>query len=466
MNEISRLAKQIFSPTADLPSGGQASQPLDLRKSITIIRRFKVTVGLFAALGFLVGAAYGVLNPPGVSSTAIVSLPASVRSTATEVLIASSDPVLLAASDRITPQLSVDKLRGEVQVTSPTTYLMSITATAPTAGESEEIANAVAQSFITYVGNQRSPVAFVQAKMFQPAVTASPSSRLESTLIAGLIGAVAGAIVGSVAALVIGRKDQRLRDRDHIANSIGVPVLASVPVGHPADPSGWLKLLESYRPQAVHAWQLRTVLQYFGVTGQAVTPSRGDGADGADRATAGDGGLTLCVISLSTDPGALALGPQLAVFAAAQGIPTALVVGPQQDADATAALRTACTAPLSSVTLPSKLRVVVPDGQDVVQPEGIAVSVVVVMVDGRTPRMPATMRTAATVLGVSAGRATGEQLVRAAVAAGADGREVTGILVADPESTDKTTGRVPQLIRPPRRRTPNRLKGVVTESTR
>jgi len=49
------------------------------------------------------------------------------------------------------------------------------------------------------------------------------------------------------------------------------------------------------------------------------------------------------------------------------------------------------------------------------------------------------------------------------VAAAADGREVTGILVADPEQTDKTTGRVPQLMRPPRRRLPNRLKGVVTE---
>jgi len=76
------------------------------------------------------------------------------------------------------------------------------------------------------------------------------------------------------------------------------------------------------------------------------------------------------------------------------------------------------------------------------------------------------VRTTAAVLGVSAGRATAEQLARAAVAAGADGREVAGILVADPEPTDKTTGRVPQLIRPSRRRQPSRLKGVVTESTR
>ena len=45
------------------------------------------------------------------------------------------------------------------------------------------------------------------------------------------------------------------------------------------------------------------------------------------------------VLSLSSDPRAIALGPQLAVFAASQGIPTALVIGPQQDATVTATLR-------------------------------------------------------------------------------------------------------------------------------
>ena len=43
-------------------------------------------------------------------------------------------------------------------------------------------------------------------------------------------------------------------------------------------------------------------------------------------------GSSVAVLSLSSDPGAFALGPQLAVFAASLGIPTALVIGPQQDA--------------------------------------------------------------------------------------------------------------------------------------
>jgi len=440
-----------------------SQEPLDLRKSIVIVRRLKVVVGIVSACGLLVGAAYGALSPPGASSTAIVSLPASTRSTVTEVVIASSDPVLAMAAKKISPPVTVDQLRRDVQVTSVTNYLLSITATGTTAGDSEAIANAVANSFIAYVGDSQSPVAHVQAQMFQPAVSATASSRLETTLIAGVLGALAGAIVGCVAALAIGRRDRRLRSRDQIANSIAVPVLAAVPVGRPSDPAGWAELLVNYQPQAVHAWQLRTVLRYFGVTGQALVVTQGDGAE---QAAARDDGVSLCVVSLSSDPGALALGPQLAVFAASQGIPAALVIGPQQDADAAAALRTACAALPSSPDRPSLLRVAAADDQDAGQQEGTLLTVVVVVVDDRAPKMAAAVRTAATVLGVSAGRATAEQLARAAVAAGSNGREVAGILVADPEPTDKTTGRVPQLIRPPRRRLPNRLRGVVTESSR
>jgi hypothetical protein len=80
--------------------------------------------------------------------------------------------------------------------------------------------------------------------------------------------------------------------------------------------------------------------------------------------------------------------------------------------------------------------------------------------------MPDTLRTSATVIGVSAGAASAEQLARAAVVAAADGREVTGILVADPDEDDQTTGRIPHLARPVRRRMPNRLRGIVTEIRR
>jgi len=443
-----------------------SQQTLDLRRSIAIIRRLKVVVGIVTALGIAAGAAYAAFYPPPLTSTAVVSLPSSVQSTATQVVIADSYPVLSIAAAKVSPPVSVDKLRTEVDVKSLTPFLISITATGKTADVAEVTANAVANSYIAYVGDKKNPVQHVVAQMFQPATTATGSSRIRAMVITGLIGGLAGAIVGSVLSLAIGRRDRRLRARDQIANSIGIPVIASVPVGHPSDPAGWTKLLENYKPHAVHAWQLRTVLRYLGIDQTFGRPLvMGNGREAPD----GDGdSVSLGVVSLSSDPGALALGPQLAVFAASQGIPTALVIGPQQDVNATAALRTACAAPLiaSSSELPSRLRFIISGDDYVDQQKGAALIVVVVVVDGRTPKMPATVRTAATVIGVSAGGATAEQLARAAVAAAADGRDVTGILVADPEATDQTTGRVPHLIRPPRRRLPNRLKGVATEIKR
>jgi capsular polysaccharide biosynthesis protein len=436
-----------------------SQQPLDLRKSILIIRRLKVFVGIMAALGLLAGAGYAAHKPPAVSSTAVVSFPTSVQSTATQVVIADSYPVLSAASTKVNPPVSAGALRSQVQVKSLTNYLISITATAKTAEEAEATANAVADSYIAYVANKKSPVAHVVAEVFQPAVTAAAPPLLRSIIVDGLVGLLAGALVGSVIALAIGRKDRRLRGRDQIANSIGVPVLASVPVGHPSDSADWTRLLENYKPQAVHAWQLHTVLRYLGITDQSPP-------DATDRAMPNGNGLSLGVVSLSSDPGALALGPQLAVFAASKGIRTSLVIGTQQDPSVTATLRKACATPLPSPKLPSLFRSVVSDNEYVDQQEDTALTVVVVVVDGRTPKMPATVPTAMTVIGVSAGRATADQLARTAVAAEADGREVSGILVADPDPADVTTGRVPRLMRPPRRRLPNRLKGVVTEIRR
>lgn len=442
-----------------------SQQPLDLRKSISIVKRLKAVVGIVAAVGLLAGVAYAALNPPKPSSTAVVSFPAAVQSTATEVVIAGSYPVLSAAATKLGPPISVDQLRNDVQVKSLTNYLISITATDKNADQAEAIANSVAQSYISYVRDKRTPVQHIVAELFQPAITAAAPSRLQSALIPGLVGLLAGALVGAVASVAIGRSDRRLRERDAIASSIAVPVIASVPVGHPSDPAAWVKLLESYRPQAVHAWQLRTILRYVGLSDQRAARPPDDEADGTAPI---DGGaaVSLGVISLSSDPGALALGPQLAAFAASQGIPTALVIGPQQDEAATAALRTACEASRSSTELPGLLQCVACDGELLDQQKRAGLTVVVIVVDGRTPAMSATVPTGATVIGVSAGRATAEQLARAAVAAGADGREVTGILVADPDQTDKTTGRVPHLMRPPRRRLPNRLKGVVTEIRR
>ena len=95
-----------------------------------------------------------------------------------------------------------------------------------------------------------------------------------------------------------------------------------------------------------------------------------------------------------------------------------------------------------------------------------ALSVVVAAVDGEGPQVAETMYTSVTVLGVSAGVATAEQLARVAASAAADGRTIAGILVADPDSSDHTTGRLPQLAPASHRRPSARRGAMTTESTR
>ena len=94
------------------------------------------------------------------------------------------------------------------------------------------------------------------------------------------------------------------------------------------------------------------------------------------------------------------------------------------------------------------------------QPPDAVLTVVVAVVDGQTPQLGHLIRTDAMVLGVSAGAATAEQLARMAASAAADDRRVAGILVADPDPADPTTGRLPQLARPTQMNMPTRLAGM------
>ena len=253
--------------------------------------------------------------------------------TATQDVIATSNHVLSAALPNVRPAMSLNELRSEVHAGSLTGYIISISAQGKVAAEAEATANAVARSYVDYISSAGNAVGHVPAQLLEQATTATGSARISRLVVYGLVGAAFGALIGVIVLLALGRADRRLRERDEIANSIGVPVLASFPVGHPTDAAGWTKLLEGYKPGALHSMQLRRAMQHLGTAAVDVN-SGGESS-----------GWSFAVLSLSSDPGAMALGPQLAVFAASQGIPTALVIGPQQDADVTATLRTACAAP-------------------------------------------------------------------------------------------------------------------------
>lgn len=445
-----------------------SQQALDLRRSIQIVRRRKLLVGVLLLAGLLASSAYAVLHRPMVSSTALVILPQSSQAavngaastanggtdpyTATQQVIAKSNPVLTAALPHVQPAMSITGLRRAVAVGSLTPYVISISVTGKTAADAIADANVVADAYIRYIGSAGSAGGKVVAQLLQPATTATGTSRTKQLIIFGLTGAVGGTLIGIIVALAISRGDRRLRERDGIANSIGAPVIASFPVGHPSDPSQWTRLLEEYRPGALHTLQLRAALQQL----ELASAEMGS-ADGSDS-------WSVTVLSLSTDPRALALGPQLAVFASSQGIPTALVIGPQQDPTYAASLRVACTTPPDASGQLRNLRLLTTDS-DAVDSEAV-LTVVVAVVDTRSPQMPETVRTTTTVLGVSAGAATADQLARAAVSAASRGREITGALVGDPDPADTTTGRLPQLGRRAQRRMPTRILGIATEIRR
>ncbi len=97
-----------------------SEQALDLRRSMQVVRRHKIVVGILAALGLLVGVAYAVLRPPMLTSSALVVLaPFEIRQVPTQVVIASSYPVLSRALPSIKPAISEQELSSRVQVKSP-----------------------------------------------------------------------------------------------------------------------------------------------------------------------------------------------------------------------------------------------------------------------------------------------------------------------------------------------------------
>jgi capsular polysaccharide biosynthesis protein len=450
-----------------------SEQALNLRRSVHVVRRHRILVGSATALGLLLGGAYAVQHPPMVTSTALVVLPAAVQSAgsatgpgadapatggpdpymATQIVIASSDPVLSGALPGVSPAVSLQTLRTKIQIASPATGILSISAKGRTAAQAEATANAVAASYTAYVGSRTSLAGLVSADVLDSARSATGTAAVKQLVVYALLGALLGALIGIIVALVISRRDRRLRECDEIAGSIGIPVLASFPADHPRDPAGWTKLLEEYKPADLDAWRLRNSLRQLGMVGF--------------NADSDGGSSSLAVLSLSSDPGAMSIGPQLAVFAASLGISTTLVIGTEHDTEATATLRTACDVPPPpSSKRSSYLRVAVSDGGPGSRLQGAALTIVVAVVDAQAPKVADTIHATTTVLGVSAGATTAEQLARAASSAAADGREIDGILVADPESTDHTTGRNPEPPGPIKPAVPRRLRGLTTEIRR
>jgi hypothetical protein len=218
-----------------------------------------------------------------------------------------------------------------------------------------------------------------------------------------------------------------VRTRDQIADAIGIPVVASIQSRAPRSVGGWTSLLRSYAPHSVEMWSLRQLVRL-------VTP----GHPGSLAQETGDDGSApgFAVVTLSGDNRALAIGPQLASFAASGGLRTQMVTGLMHES--ANALRAACAALAPDEEPRPRLRVSGREPHD--QWPDLVVHVAVV--DRQRPDLALGTEPSLVLLAVTAGAATAEDLARVALAADDAGHQVTRVIVVDPDPLDHTTGRL------------------------
>jgi capsular polysaccharide biosynthesis protein len=400
-----------------------SAQQLDVKKSWRAIRRHRLIVAAVAAVGLLGGIAYGLVVPAMHTATSLVVLPpppatdteksaaAGPQSIDTQVFIAESEPVLKSAGQNLDPTLTTEQVRGRVKVTAVTQDVIKIDAKGQTARQSMQLANAVAGIYLVYVtSNQNLPGDLGKktgARVLEQATSARGGNVLVHLGILGLLGALIGAAAGSVGVLAKARGDRRLRLRDEIADAVGLPVLASVSSYQATNVSDWAYLLEHYSPTAVEAWSLRKTLHHLGLDVRGGPP------------------VTLTVLSFAGDDNALPLGPQLAALATSIGLSASIVVDTHQE----------------------------PAGSP-------ALTIHLVVVDRDAPHLDGSERTTNTIIALSSGVVTAEELARLAVAAAASDRDIDGLVVTDPDPTDRTIGRVSQSARRSNSRLPTLLTGT------
>ena len=266
--------------------------------------------------------------------------------------------------------------------------------------------------------------------VIQPAAPAVGSPLLWQLVAWPLTGALVTTLLTAASILARSRGDRRLRSRDEIADAAGAVVLTSLRVRPQRTATGWARLLAGYRAGPVEAWAVRRVLRDL-APAEARPAGRGRGSR---RTATADHPASLVVLSLSGDPKGLAVGPQLAACAASFGITTRLVTGPGHPN--AAALWNACAQrrdePLRpGLTLGSSS-----------PRERSDLTVTLAQLDRLDPQLAALPRTGAVLLAVGVARCTEDDLARLTMALHEAGRRLDGVVVADPDRSDRSAGRL------------------------
>jgi len=473
-----------------------AEQLLDLRQSLGALRRHRLALAGTVLLGAAAGVMLSSVQPAAYTSTSQVLLPQLAtggqlinRDPATESRVADSAAVLTRAGARLEPKRSAAAVDRLVSVSSPGDNVIEYTARTSDAGLAKDVASAAADAEVAYIAdganqviqrqmtdlnsrlttqqshydqyenelqaaanrmagqtgalrmqtaNRKTALADDLARMslaieeiqkekadlandsataqvIQPATTASRPDAVRRGAVFGLVGAGVAVVLVILLLVVLAGRDRRLRGRDAIADATGSPVVGAVSSATPRAVAGWTGLLTGYQPAATDAWSLRQALR------RVVSPPGQDAAPGPH-------GLT--VLTLAGDTAGLAVAIQTASYAAATGLRTRLAASPDLPvAPLRAALRQADgTEPRPGLEIGTAASGA-PD-----------LTITLGVLDRREPVAPTGSDPA--LLVVAAGAATAEDLARAALAADDAGSRIAGILVADPDDLDHTTGRL------------------------
>jgi capsular polysaccharide biosynthesis protein len=417
-------------------------QPLDIRTTLKGVWRRRLLVGVLAFVGLCGGLGYGVIRPQLPRAVTLVLLPPSARTSAglpvrdmtTQIVVATSNPVLAPAGHAVSPPVSAADLTREISVKALSQQVLQVEVAAPRSRDAVALANAIARSYVHYVsqvlpgGADGGPV-----EILQPATSALPASKLHIPILAG-IAFGAGLLAGLVLAAVLSSRDHRLRSRDEIARAIGVPVLASLEAKPCRSVAQWRSLLDDFVPSPVVSWSLRRLLHRLAPAGAGATQE-------------------IRVVAFAADWAAMAAGTQLATVATTLGISTVFVPG---DEEVLVPLRAACAAHHRSGHRPElhTLGPALSNAGDAGEPPLGGVSSETEDVISRTDHPELTVSLLAVdrsnpavrpfggtnVLSVSAGFATADDLARLALAAADAAQAVDGILVVNPDPQDGTTG--------------------------
>ena len=446
----------------------------------------------------------------------------------TQVRIALSASRLEQAGQSVDPPLSDAQIKKLIDVSAPTNQLIQIEATSTDGRVAQQVAEAVADAYVNYVRNTAREVTTValanltkrrdelqeQIKQLQKVINDtrdrqrevdadSSEGREEARLLAGLqteqanlalqldrvqdsiavgtpvttaagagtlviqpstiataaplwlrlltwgsAGALACALLALLVVLAAAGRDPRLRLRDDIADAVGSPVLAAVRSRPQRSVAAWSTLLERYHASPVEAWAFRQVLR-----GLVPTDRRGHGRSGGRV----DHPQTLTVVSLAGDQRGLAIGPQLAAFAADIGLVTLLrtTVGHVRAPH----LWGACADERQGLARPGLFVGKAPDDT------AVDLTIYLVVAERIHPYLGDTPAAAATVLAVGSATATAQDLARLAVAVDDAGRRIDGIVVADPDQSDRTSGRHTLDERSRHLDLPTRLTGIAADGT-